>query len=82
MWMISGIIVVINLLLNFIISSLVDFRRHRTSTERSRFLIINIFLVYFTNMVLILMLIRADFSPDTTKEQSLVHFIKSILPEF
>lgn len=62
MILMSLIVLCINLLLNYIIHALAEYRRHRTATERKRFLILNIFLVYFVNMVLLLLLIRANFS--------------------
>ena len=56
----SILIVAINLILNWIIYELANFRRYKTKTEKSRFLIINTFILYFINTGILLMLIRLE----------------------
>lgn len=58
----SLLVVVINLILNWIIYELANFRRYKTKTEKSRFLILNIFILYFINTGLLLMVIRLEIS--------------------
>ena len=58
----SLLVVVINLILNWIIYELANFRRYKTKTEKSRFLILNIFILYFINTGLLLLVIRLEIS--------------------
>ena len=57
----STLIVGINYVASRIIIALGDLRRYKTKTERSRFLIVNIFAVYFVSTALLVLLIKADF---------------------
>lgn len=54
------IILVINLILNWILYQLANYRRYKTKTSKSRFLIINIFVLYFINTGILLMLVRLE----------------------
>lgn len=76
MLMLSLVIVIINFILNRIIYALVDLRRYKTKTLRGRFLIINIFIVYFINTALLILLVRAEFDG-----YSLKRIIEAIVPE-
>lgn len=60
MILLSVLVVIINLLLNWILYELANFRRYKTKTQKSRFLILNIFVLYFINTGLLLMFIRLE----------------------
>lgn len=57
---VSLLVVAINFILNTIISQLAKFRRYKTKTEKSQFLILNTFLLSFINSGLLMLLIRVE----------------------
>ena len=57
----SLLVVTINIILNWIICELAHFRRYKTKTQKSRFLILNTFALYFVNSGLLMLLIRVSF---------------------
>ncbi len=52
------LVVTINAILNWIICQLANYRRYKTKTDKSKFLILNIFVLYFINSGLLMLLIR------------------------
>ena len=56
----SLIVITLNVLLNFIIYELAQYRRYKTKTEKGRFLIINMFILYFINSGLLMLLVRLE----------------------
>jgi hypothetical protein len=54
----SVMIMMVNMMLNWIINSLADMRRYKSKTEKNRFVIINTFILNFVNSALLILLIR------------------------
>jgi hypothetical protein len=60
MVVLSLLVVGINVFLSWIIDELAQYRRYKTTTERSRFIILNTFVLYFVNSGLLMLLVRVQ----------------------
>jgi hypothetical protein len=56
----SLLVMAINMLLNWTIAALARLRRYKTTTAKSRFLILNTFVLNFVNSALLILLIRVE----------------------